>query len=113
MPLTFGEKIKEWFQLPAFPLVDSACLILQLRGGYNLKEASAIEAVKRSKVPILFIHGDADAMISVQMTKDLYQAAGCQKELLIIEGAGHGQSQDKDPDAYYNSIRKFLDKSLA
>ncbi len=109
----FGEKIKEWFQLPAFPLVDSACLILQLRGGYNLKEASAIEAVKRSKVPILFIHGDADAMISVQMTKDLYQAAGCQKELLIIEGAGHGQSQDKDPDAYYNSIRKFLDKSLA
>lgn len=105
----FGEKIKDWFGLPAFPLVDSACLMLRLRGGYNLKDASALEAVKKSRTPTLFIHGDSDAMISVQMSRELYEAAACEKELLIVEGAGHGQAQEKDPDTYYNTIKEFLE----
>ncbi len=106
----FGEKVKEWFYLPAFPIVDTACLVLKVRGGYNLKDASAIDAVKKSKVPTLFIHGEDDALISVQMTKDLYEAAACRKELLIVEGAGHAQSQEKDPDAYYSAVKAFLDE---
>lgn len=105
----FGEKIKDWFGLPAFPLVDSACLMLRLRGGYNLKDASALEAVRKSKTPTLFIHGDSDAMISVQMSRELYEAAACEKELLIVEGAGHGQAQEKDPDTYYQTIEEFLE----
>lgn len=106
----FGEKIKDWFHLPAFPLVDTACLVLRLRGGYNLKDASAIDAVRNSDVPILFIHGDLDNMISVQMSRDLYAAAGCsRKELLIIEGAGHAQAHEKDPETYYGTIKAFLE----
>ena len=108
----FGEKIKEWFHLPAFPLVDSACLALRLRGGYDLKDASALEAVQKSRTPTLFIHGDSDAMISVQMSRELYEAASCEKELLIVKGAGHGQAQEKDPETYFGTIRDFLDKTL-
>lgn len=104
----FGEKIKDWFHLPAFPLVDTACLVLRMRGGYDLKDASALDAVKNSRVPTLFIHGDMDEMISVQMSKDLYEAAGCRKELLIIEGAGHAQAHEKDPETYFGTIQSFL-----
>lgn len=109
----FGEKIKEWFGLPSFPFVDSACLVLRLRGGYNLKDASALDAVAKSRTPTLFIHGEQDAMISVGMSRELYEAAAGQKELLIVEDAGHAQSQDKEPDTYYGTIRVFLDKTLA
>lgn len=108
----FGEKITEWFGLPAFPFVDSACFMLKLRGGYNLKDASALNAVKKSSTPTLFIHGDEDAMISVEMSVELYEAAVCEKELLIVEGAGHAQSQDEDPELYYETIRKFLQRFL-
>ena len=107
----FGDKIKEWFHLPAFPLVDSARIALLARGGYDLMDASALDAVRKSHTPTLFIHGSADAMISVQMSKDLYDAASCPKELLIIEGAGHGQPQDKDPEAYYGAIKEFLESA--
>lgn len=108
----FGEKVKEWFGLPSFPLVDSACLVLQIRGGYDLREASAIDAVAKSSVPTLFIHGSDDAMISVQMSRELYEAANCEKELLIVEGAGHAQAQDKAPETYYGTIKNFLDENL-
>lgn len=109
----FSEKIGEWFGLPSFPFVDSACLVLRLRGGYNLKDASALKAVAKSRTPTLFIHGEEDAMISVSMSRQLYEAEAGQKELLIIENAGHAQSQDKDPDTYYGTIRVFLNKTLA
>lgn len=35
-------------------------------------------------------------------------AAACEKELLIVEGAGHAQSQDKAPEEYYGAITRFL-----
>lgn len=104
----FGNKVKEWFHLPCFPLVDSACLMLIIRGGYDLKKASAIDAVKKSSTPTLFIHGKEDALISVDMAYELYEGAVCPKQLLIVEGAGHAQSQDKDPEKYYDTIREFL-----
>lgn len=104
----FGDKVKEWFYLPAFPLVDSARVVLRLRGGYDLMDASALNAVAKSSTPTLFIHGASDAMISAQMSQELYDAAACPKELLIIESAGHAQAQDKDPDGYYGAIREFL-----
>ena len=105
----FGDKITEWFGLPAFPFVDSACLMLRLRGGYDLRKADAIEAVKKSATPTLFIHGEQDAMIDVHMAEELYGAAACDKKFLIVEGAGHAQSQDKAPEEYYGTIARFLE----
>lgn len=100
----FQKQLKEWFHLPGFPLLDGANLVLQLRGGYNIRKASALEAVKKSSVPILFIHGDQDQFVPVEMAKKLYEAADCEKKILIIEGAGHAQAQDKDPERYYETI---------
>ncbi|MCM1123088.1 MAG: alpha/beta hydrolase [Eubacterium sp.] len=109
----FGDKVTEWFSLPAFPLVDSARIALLLRGGYDLSDASALNAVAKSSTPTLFIHGASDAMIAAQMSQELYDAATCPKELLIVEGAGHAQAQDKDPDAYYGTIREFLEETFS
>ncbi len=108
----FGDKITEWFHLPAAPFVDSACLMLRLRGGYNLRDASPLSAVSESSVPTLFIHGDEDRMIDVGMSYELFEAASCEKELFIVEGAGHAQAQDKDPDEYYGRIDAFLKRYL-
>ena len=106
----FEAKIGDWFSLPAFPLVDSARWMLMLRGGYDLYFASAIDAVKRSHTPTLFIHGTDDQMISPEMSRELYDAEACEKkELLLVEGAGHAQSQDKNPDLYYETIFRFLE----
>lgn len=108
----FGDKITEWFHLPAAPFVDSACLMLRLRGGYNLRDASPLLAVTKSNVPTLFIHGNEDRMIDVNMSYELFEAASCEKELFIVEGAGHAQAQDKDPAEYYGRIDAFLKRHL-
>lgn len=108
----FGDKITEWFHLPAALFVDSACVMLRLRGGYDLRDASPLKAVADSRVPTLFIHGDEDKMIDVAMSYELFEAAACEKELFIVEGAGHAQAQDKDPEVYYGRIEDFLSRYL-
>ncbi len=108
----FGDKITEWFHLPAALFVDSACVMLRLRGGYDLRKASPLRAVANSRVPTLFIHGDEDKLIDVNMSYELFEAAACEKEIFIVEGAGHGQAQDKDPEAYYGRIESFLSRYL-
>jgi len=104
----FGEKAGQWFHLPAFPFVDSMRLMLLARGGYDLKDADPLAAVKRSHIPTLFIHGDQDRMISPDHSVRLYEAASCPKELVIIEGAGHAQAQAKNPAKYNNAIYRFI-----
>ena len=104
----FKEKIGSWFHLPAFPVVDSAELMIRLRAGYDLKETSPLKAVSASSVPTLFIHGEEDRMIPVSMCRELYDAASCEKEIMIVEGAGHAQAADKDPARYFEEVEKFL-----
>lgn len=105
----FREKIGSWFYLPAFPVVDSANLMIRLRAGYDLKETSPLKAVARSHIPTLFIHGREDRMIPVEMCRQLYEAAACPKDILIIDGAGHAQAATKDPGLYLDTVDRFLE----
>ena len=38
--------------------------------------------------------------VPTSMIYPLYDAAACEKDLLIIKGAGHGQSKEVDPNTY-------------
>ena len=108
----FKEKIGSWFHLPAFPVVDSANLMIRLRAGYDLKETSPLYAVQKSRIPTLFIHGREDRMIPVKMCLQLNNAAACPKDILIIGGAGHAQAGEKDPVLYFGAVDRFLKENF-
>ncbi len=90
-------------------LLYGASLITRARGGYGWKEASALKQVKKSRVPIFFIHGSADALVPVSMAYELYNAAPGPKRLMIAEGAGHAASMRADCDAYWREIFMFFE----
>ena len=88
-------------------LVDK---IVKSKAGYSFKEGSVLEQVSKSKLPILFIHGDKDDFVPKSMCESLYNNANCIKDKLIISGAGHTDSKYKESDTYYNKIFEFIDK---
>ena len=79
------------------------------RAGYSLKEASPLEHVRQSTIPILFIHGKKDLTVPVEHAHSLYEAAGCTKELYICEDAGHGESAFTDTEIYWEKVFSFID----
>ncbi len=104
----FASEAKARFNLPAFPVLNMFEVVANYRAKYDIKEASALEQVKKSSVPILFIHGDNDDFVPEYMCEQLYESANCKKDKLIIHGAGHTESRYKEPDTYYNKIFDFI-----
>lgn len=68
---------------------------------------SAQEALSKTKIPVLLIHGDADTFVPVRMAYDNYDACASPKHLLIVPGAGHVMSCFVDPEGYQEALRKF------
>ena len=84
----------------------------RIYGGFNLEETAPVEAVKKAKVPILFIHGVADDFVPCDMTHKNYEACVSDKQLVLVENAGHGMSYYVDMEKVENGVYAFLDKIM-
>lgn len=102
-------QLKKCYKFPAFPIMYGVNLLATDKLGYSWKEASAVEMVKKSETPILFIHGSEDDIVPVDMVFTLYRAANCEKRLLIIEDAGHAMSVYREPERYWKEIFEFIE----
>lgn len=56
----------------------------------NFSPALSVAAV--SPIPILFIHGDRDRIVSYEHSQKLFERAAAPKELWVVPGAGHIQA---------------------
>lgn len=103
----FSGELKNQFDLPQFPLMYATSLLCKLRNGWSFGEASAIDAVKKTVHPMLFIHGNADTFVPTEMVYRLYDAKPSMKELWIGEGAEHAKSYLTHKEEYTQLIKKF------
>lgn len=108
----FSDELSYLFHLPDFPLLYAAEGIAKIRAGYGFREASAVKQVEKSQVPMLFIHGSEDNFVHTEMVYELYDACSTPKDILVVEGAGHGDSYRMDPDLYFETVFEFLDDSV-
>ena len=104
--------IKKKYKLPAFPIIPVASLLCKAKGGYRFRRASAVNQVKRCKIPMLFLHAENDRVVPYPMVFRLYAAAQCEKELVTFPDAGHCQCAEFDPELYWGSIKNFIEKYM-
>ena len=94
----------------AYPIVR---LSAKIYGKFDLESASATEALAKSKVPILLIHGEADELVPCEMSRTNYEACNAEKELFTVPGAGHGMSYLTNVEDYMGKFRGFLEKNFS
>ncbi len=105
----FAGQLDELFGLPTFPVLDVASLVTQFRAGFGFKEASSVEQLKKTSLPVLFIHGEEDTFVPYSMLDLVYEAcASPEKERLSVPGAGHGEASWEDPELYWSTVERFL-----
>lgn len=105
-------ELRHLFHLPPFPALNNANLITRIKAGYSLRKASCIKQIKKSKIPILFIHGDQDKFVPFYMLDKLFNSAQCQKEKLVVKNAGHAEAQYIDSQKYWHTVRKFIKRYI-
>ncbi|MEK0180249.1 MAG: alpha/beta fold hydrolase [Oscillatoriales cyanobacterium] len=68
----------------------------------------SIAKVDRLEMPVLFIHGTADTVVPVAMSKKLFDAAPQPKQLYIVPDAGHNNLADFAGAEYLEKISNFF-----
>ncbi len=104
--------IREDMQLPLKSSYFFLKLGARIYGKFDLESASATAAVMRAKVPILFIHGNADTFVPHAMSQANYDACQSQKSFLSVENAGHGICYLVDKEKYTHAVDTFLQSIL-
>lgn len=99
--------------LPTYPIMNISTKFIKFLGKYDVKKTTPREAVQRSKIPILFIHGDVDEFVPSYMVKKLYNASNKRKcELYLVKGAGHAMAYATEPRKYTKKIVDFVNKHI-
>ena len=78
--------------------------------GFDLAETDVRESVKNAKAPMLFVHGGADGFVPTKFVYELYDICSTEKDLLVVEGAGHAAAISKDGEMYKAKLDEFISK---
>lgn len=82
----------------------------RLLAHFRLKEWSAQQALYKTDIPVLFIHGQADKLVPYRCTKANKAACAGPAELFAVADAGHAMAIAADPEGYYQAVTDFLDE---
>lgn len=108
----FEHELRGRFGLPAFPLLHVADWLCGVEHGWTFREASAVEQVKKCRLPMLFIHGAADDFVPTWMVYELFEAKPQPKEIWVVPGAAHAVSYRDNRDQYVWRVRNFVSRHI-
>ena len=101
-------KVLRGMKLPFWLFYPFIKLGARLFGGFSLESNSPMEAVQRSRVPMIFVHGDHDDFVPCEMSEQLYSACRSPiKCLHIVKDAGHGLAFPVEREVYVDALAEF------
>ena len=92
-----------------YPFVRLGAIIF---GGFDPNETSPERELKRARLPVIFIHGDADTFVPAYMSERNFAACASEKKLVIIKGAEHGVAYPADMETYVSELREFFSRFI-
>ena len=98
------------YKVPVFPMLPAMDLWARIIAGYSLISTTCKEALDKTSLPFLFIHGTEDELVPYAMGIRNYEACHTEKEMLTVEGAAHCASYYADTDRYISCLDRFLKK---
>lgn len=111
-PYTIITNTIKILRIPVHPTINFINFHLKFFTGKDLKNHAVTKKLKQSKVPILFIHGLDDKFVPCSMTEENYAATTGEKDILLIEGAGHAGCYVTATKKYETKVKKFLENKF-
>ena len=107
----FADELKALFHLPPFPVMNMYSVMSRIITGYTPKEASSLDMLSESEIPMLFIHGDDDHFVGTYMLDICFDAKrNGDKEKLLVPDAGHGEAYLREPELYFDTVHEFISR---
>ncbi len=104
----FSYVLKTRFHLPVFPFLYVADAMSKVFAGFSFRECSTTETLQNAKVPVLFVHGEADTFVPILNTRENNTACASRHEVITVKNASHGMSYLVDHDRVKQKVTEFL-----
>ena len=100
--------IRRW-KLPETLTFAAARLGGWIFGGFDVREITPLEAVKKAEVPILLIHGEDDNVVPHHMAEEIREACAAPVEIVSVPKAHHGMSFYVDNARYRSAVERLIE----
>ncbi len=108
----FEHVLRHSYHLPKFPLMYTTDLWSRLVADFPFRGYSTEESLRKTKVPVLLVHGLADTFVLPEHSRRSAAACASPCELIEVEGAGHGLSYLVDPPRVSSRLDAFIERQL-
>lgn len=109
----FDDYQRRMIKLPFHFLRNLVIVRSELMANFKASEVSPLEAVRQIQIPILFIYGSMDHLISYRYSISLHEQANGLKELFAVDDASHNNIWQIAGRLYENKILDFFERTLA
>ena len=114
--MVFIDSLRHSSRLPkplAAVCVDAAGLFCKHYAGYDFSEATCLQSLRHTVIPMLFIHGEQDDIVSSRFLKINYEAcSSIDREKLMVPDARHMEASVVDPELYWNTVNAFIKRTF-
>ncbi len=104
------KKVIKQLYFPVFIFYPIIRFGAKLYGDFDIESADCEKALKNAKVPVFFVHGTTDGFVPSSMSEDNFNACVTDKDILFVDGAGHGLAYIIDPEKYIENLKQFNKK---
>lgn len=102
------KKIHQTYKIRGRLLTVSIGIWTKLLAHYSLREMNVPEIMKNNTIPVFFIHGTADSLVPVEMTRRAAKACAAPTTVLFVEGAEHGTGYLVENAKYRSMLAEFV-----
>ena len=81
--------------------------VLSVFSSYRFPATTFLQRRTR-RVPVLVIHGDADAIVPFQQGRALFELVSEPKQFVTIHGGDHNDAAPADPVIYWQAVDRFV-----
>jgi len=104
--------VSRQMKIPAKPAYFFLKISAKLFGHFDVEKKSSVEALKKTNIPVLFIHGEADTFVPCAMSRTCHEICVSDKKIFTVEKATHAVSYYLDTEGYTNAVTDFLNSVL-
>ncbi|HWR05376.1 alpha/beta hydrolase [Sporomusa sp.] len=89
-------------------LLKYTSLAAYIQSDFSYETISPFAAAAHITTPILYLHGETDAIVPVEMSRQLYKATSGYRELHTFPGIRHGRAVLDSKQEYQDVVTRFL-----
>ena len=76
----------------------------------RIADLSTVRALEKNKIPVLFVHGEDDDFVPIEMSEANYDACKAEKAFVRVKGARHACGYLVEKDTCEKEMDAFLAK---